>query len=301
MAARPMASATISFGLVSIPCKLFPTVDNTSAVRFNYLSKDGSRLRQQYIRASDGEIVEREDRVQGYEFAKGQYVTFTADELKALNVAATNAIDIDEFIPLADVERLYIERVYYLGPDKGAGRSYHLLRAALTQTGRAALARYAARGKSYLVLIRPMGEALVMEQLKHADELRDVDEVPLDVCEVNDGELDLAVQIIGQRTNDKFEPENYTDEVKTRVLELIQQKIDGQDIAVAPEEKPEAKIIDLMEALRQSVADRGGAGKESKPAKRAAGKGTAGKRSGGESRPEGGDGKVAASAGGREG
>ena len=131
MAARPMATATISFGLVSIPCKLFPTVDNTSAVRFNYLSKDGSRLRQQYIRASDGEIVERQDRVQGYEFAKGQYVTFTADELKALNVVATNAIDIDEFIPLADVERLYIERVYYLGPDKGAGRSYHLLRAAL--------------------------------------------------------------------------------------------------------------------------------------------------------------------------
>ena len=301
MAARPMASATISFGLVSIPCKLFPTVDNTRAVRFNYLSKDGSRLRQQYIRASDGEIVEREDRVQGYEFAKGQYVTFTADELKALNVVATNAIDINEFIPLADVERLYIERVYYLGPDKGAGRSYHLLRAALAKTGRAALARYAARGKSYLVLIRPMGEALLMEQLKHADELRKVDEVPLDVCEVNDSELDLAVQIIGQRTNDKFEPENYTDEVKSRVLELIQQKIDGQDIAVAPEEKPEAKIIDLMEALRQSVADHGGAGKESKPAKRASGKRTAGKRSSGESGPEGEDGKVAASAGRREG
>ena len=301
MAARPMATATISFGLVSIPCKLFPTVDNTNAVRFNYLSKDGSRLRQQYIRASDGEIVEREDRVQGYEFAKGQYVTFTADELKALNVVATNAIDIDEFIPLADVERLYIERVYYLGPDKGAGRSYHLLRAALTKTGRAALARYAARGKSYLVLIRPMGEALVMEQLKHAAELRKVDEVPLDVCEVNDGELDLAVQIIDQRTSDKFEPENYDDEVKSRVLELIQQKIDGQDISVAPEEKPEAKIIDLMEALRQSVADHGGAGKESKPAKRASGKRAAGKRSSGESRPEGEDESVAVSAGRREG
>ena len=275
MAARPMASATISFGLVSIPCKLFPTVDNTNAVRFNYLSKDGSRLRQQYIRASDGEIVEREDRIQGYEFAKGQYVTFTPGELKALNVAATNAIDIDEFIPLADVERVFIERVYYLGPDKGAARSYHLLRAALGKTGRAALARYAARGKSYLVLIRPMGEALVMEQLKHADELRKVDEVPLDVCDVNDGELDLAVQIIAQRTNDKFEPENYRDEVKSRVLDLIQQKIDGQDIAVAPEEKPQAKIIDLMEALRQSVADQAGGAKEAKPAKRASGKGDA--------------------------
>ena len=263
MAARSMGSGTISFGLVSIPCKLFSTVDTTSAVRFNYLSKDGSRLRQQYIRASDGELVEREDRVQGYEFAKGQYVTFTPDELKALHVAATNAIDIDEFIPLVAVERIYIERVYYLGPDKGAGRSYHLLRAALENTGRAALARYAARGKSHLVLIRPFGEGLVMEQLKHADELRKMDDVPLDVCEVNDSELQLAIQIIDQRVNDSFEPDKYEDEVRARTLELIQQKIDGQDIAVSPEEQPEAKIIDLMEALKASVGDR-------KPAKRAA-------------------------------
>ena len=256
MAARPMGSGTISFGLVSIPCKLFSTADTASAVRFNYLSKDGSRLRQQYIRASDGEIVEREDRVQGYEFAKGQYVTFTPDELKALNVAATNAIDIDEFIPLAEVERIYIERVYYLGPDKGAGRSYHLLREALAKTKRAALARYAARGKSYLVLVRPLGDGLVMEQLKHEDELRRMDDVPLDVCDVNEGELGLAIQIIEQRANEQFEPDKYKDEVRVRTLELIQQKIDGQDISVAPEEKPEAKIIDLMEALKASVGNK---------------------------------------------
>ena len=264
MAARPMGSGTISFGLVSIPCKLFSTADTASAVRFNYLSKDGSRLRQQYIRASDGEIVEREDRVQGYEFAKGQYVTFTPDELKALNVAATNAIDIDEFIPLAEVERIYIERVYYLGPDKGAGRSYHLLREALAKTKRAALARYAARGKSYLVLVRPLGEGLVMEQLKHEDELRRMDDVPLDVCDVNEGELGLAIQIIEQRANEQFEPNKYKDEVRARTLELIQQKIDGQDISVAPEEKPEAKIIDLMEALKASVGNK-------KPGRAAAG------------------------------
>lgn len=251
-----MGSGTISFGLVSIPCKLFSTADTSSAVRFNYLSKDGSRLRQQYIRASDGEIVEREDRVQGYEFAKGQYVTFTADEIKALNVAATNAIDIEEFIPLADVERIYIDRVYYLGPDKGAGRSYHLLRAALMNTGRAALARYAARGKSYLVLLRPLGEGLVMEQLKHQDELRKFDEVPLDVTDINESELQLAIQIIEQRVNEKFEPDKYTDEVRARTLELIQQKIDGQDIATAPAESQDAKIIDLMEALKASVGDR---------------------------------------------
>ena len=264
MAARPMGSGTISFGLVSIPCKLFSTADTASAVRFNYLSKDGSRLRQQYIRASDGEIVEREDRVQGYEFAKGQYVTFTPDELKALNVAATNAIDIDEFIPLAEVERIYIERVYYLGPDKGAGRSYHLLREALAKTKRAALARYAARGKSYLVLVRPFGDGLVMEQLKHEDELRRMDDVPLDVCDVNEGELGLAIQIIEQRANEQFEPDKYKDEVRARTLELIQQKIDGQDISVAPEEKPEAKIIDLMEALKASVGNK-------KPGRAAAG------------------------------
>lgn len=268
MAARAIGTGTISFGLVAIPVKLFSTVDSTSAVRFNFLSRDGSRLKQQYIRASDGEIVPREERVQGYEFMKGQYVTFEPDEIKALNIASTNAIDIAEFIPLKEVERIYIERVYYLGPDRGAGRSYHLLRAALANTGRAALARYASRGKSYLVLIRPMGEGLVMEQLKHSEELRTMDDVPLDVCEVADGELELAVQIIEQRTNEAFEPEHYKDEVKEKVLALIQQKVDGQDIAVPPEERPEAKIVDLMEALKASVGDR-------KPARRAPERGQA--------------------------
>lgn len=267
MAARAMGSGAISFGLVSIPCKLFATVDNSSTVRFNYLSKDGSRLRQQYIRASDGQVVERADRVQGYEFAKGQYVTFTEEEIKALHVDATGAIDIEEFIPLKDVERIYIERVYYLGPDKGAARSYHLLRAALVKTGRAALARYAARGRNHLVLIRPLGDALVMEQLKHAEELRSIDEVPLEHCDVAEAELGLAIQIIDQRVNDNFEPEKYKDEVKEKMQALIQQKVDGQEIAVAPEEKHEAKIIDLMEALKASVGDR-------KPARRSAPKKT---------------------------
>lgn len=253
MPARSIGSGTISFGLVSIPIKLFSTVDTTKAIHFNYLSKDGSRLKQQYIRASDGKIVEREDRVQGYEFTKGQYVLFSPDEIKAMNVEATHAIDIAEFIPLKDVERIYIEKVYYMGPDKGAARAYHLLRGALNKTGRAALARYAARGKSYLVLLRPMDDGLVMEQLKHHDELRSFDDVPLDVCEVAESELDLAIEIIEQRSNEAFEPDRYTDEIRSRMLELIEQKVEGQDIAVPPEEKPEAKIIDLMEALKASV------------------------------------------------
>ena len=268
MAARPTGSGTISFGLVSIPVKLFSTIDTTKSIHFNYLSKDGSRLKQQYIRASDGEVVERADQVQGYEFSKGQYVIFTPEEIKAFNVTATNAIDITEFVPLESIERIYIEKVYYLGPDKGAARSYHLLKQALGTTGRAALANYAARGKSYLVLIRPMGQGLVMEQLKHQEELRPFDEVPLDHVEVKDAELDLAIKIIEQRTNDKFEPDKYTDETRAKILAMIEEKVEGRAIAVPPEEKPEAKIIDLMEALRDSVGEKQAAAR--RPAKRAA-------------------------------
>jgi DNA end-binding protein Ku len=270
MAARPIGSGTISFGLVSIPVKLFSTVDTTHSIHFNYLSKDGSRLKQQYIRASDGEVVERADQVQGYEFSKGQYVIFTPEEIKAFNVVATNAIDIAEFVPLESVERIYIEKVYYLGPDKGAARSYHLLKKALGTTGRAALANYAARGKSYLVLIRPMDDGLVMEQLKHREELRPFNEVPLDHVDVKDAELDLAIKIIEQRTNDKFEPEKYTDEIRAKIMAMIEQKVEGQTITVPSEEKSEAKIIDLMEALRASVGEKREAQAPRRPAKRAA-------------------------------
>ena len=269
MAARPIGSATISFGLVSIPVKLFSTVDSTRTIRFNYLSDDGtqvSRVRQQYIRATDGEVVARSELIQGYEFTKGQYVTFTPEELKALHVESTNAIDIAEFIPLADVERIYIDHVYYLGPDTGAARSYHLLKQALETTGRAALANYAKRGRSHLVLVRPMGDGLVLEQLKYQDELRDFDDVPLDSTDVADGELDLAIQIIEQRTNEAFEPDKFEDAVRAHMLDLIQRKVEGKEVSVAPEERPEVKIIDLMEALKASVNADG----DAKPAKRAA-------------------------------
>ncbi len=274
MAARPIGSATISFGLVSIPVKLYSTVDSTRTIRFNYLSDDGtqvSRVRQQYIRATDGEVVQRNELVQGYEFTKGQYVTFTADELQALHVEATNAIEIAEFIPLADVERIYVDHVYYLGPDTGAARSYHLLKQALQKTGRAALANFAKRGRGHLVLVRPMEDGLVLEQLKYQEELRTFDDVPLESVEVADGELDLAVQIIEQRTSETFEPDKFEDAVRAHMLELIQRKVEGKEVSVAPEERPEAKIIDLMEALKASVS----AGGDPKPAKRAARRKTA--------------------------
>ena len=287
MAARAIGSGTISFGLVAIPIKLYSTVDTTKAIRFNYLSKDGSRLKQQYIRASDGEVIERDDRVQGYEFAKGQYVLFTEDEIKAMHVEATNSIDITEFIPLEQVERVYIEKVYYLGPDKGAARSYHLLKAALQNTQRAALAKYAARGRSHLVLIRPYTEGddagLIMEQLKHNEELRPFAEVPLEPCEIKPDELELALTIIDQRVNEQFEPERFEDEVRSRMMERIQQKIDGQEISTPPEEAAESKIVDLMEALQASVETntkrQSRSKKGAKPAQRA-GKRAAAKQAG---------------------
>lgn len=274
MAARAMASGTISFGLVSIPIKLYSTVDSTKSINFNYLTPDGSRVKQQYVRADDGEPVDRAELVQGYEFAKGQFVLFEKDELKALHETATNEIDIQEFVPVDQVERLYIDKVYYLGPDKGAARSYHLLKAALRETGRAALAKYAARGKSYLVLLRPLGDGVVMEQLKHADELRAFDDVPLDVTEVGKDELDLAIKIIDQRVSETFEPEKYEDEVRRRFEEAIEQKVDGKEVAVPKAAEPEAKIIDLMDALKASLGKRG-AGSGDKRAGGKAGQGAA--------------------------
>lgn len=266
MAARAIGSGTISFGLVSIPVKLYSTVDSTQAIRFNYLTEDGSRVKQQYVAANSGEVVERSELKQGYEFAKGQFVMFEPEEIKAMHVEATNAIDIAEFVPLKQIERIYIDKVYYLGPDKGAGRSYHLLKEALASTERAALASYAARGKGYLVLIRPMADGLVMEQLKHQDELRSFDDVPLDQTDIENDELELAVKIIEQRVNEKFEPEKYQDEVRARMMEVIEQKIDGQEIAVPEAEVEESKIVDLMEALKASVDKKPKAAAKSKTA-----------------------------------
>ena len=269
MSARPIAAATVSFGLVSVPIKLYSAAEPKSKVNFNWVHKDcGSRLKQQYVCKKDGEVVERADMVKGYEFAKDQYVLFTPDELKALEEKATETIDIAEFVPAGQVERLYLNKIYYLGPDKGGERAYRLLSQAMRETGLSALARYAARGKQYLVLVRPMGDGLVMEQLHYADELRSFSEVPLGEGAVKDEELQLAVQLVKQAASDQFKPENYQDDVRSRMMEQIQRKIEGEEITAAPAEEPQTQIIDLMEALKASIAKSGGAADE-KPAKQA--------------------------------
>jgi DNA end-binding protein Ku len=255
-----MASATVSFGLVSIPVKLYSATESSSAVSFNMLhGKDGGRLKQSYNCSVCGEKVDRQDTVKGYEFAKDHYVQFTVDELKQLEEKATQAIEIAEFVPLKAIDPVYFDRPYYLGPDKGGAKAYSLLGETMKKTGRAALATYAARGKQYLVLIRPHGKGLVMQQLLYADEVRPISEVPLDETAVKDAELKLAVSLVDQISNDKFEPEKYKDEVRARILEQIQRKVDGQEFTETPTEQGAAPIIDLMEALKASL---GGAGKK---------------------------------------
>ncbi len=254
MAPRSIATGTISFGLVSIPVHLFPATQPSASISFNLLhAKCGSRLKQQYVCAKEGEKVEREDMVKGYEFAKDRYVSFTAEELKALDEIASQTIDIAEFVPEEDVDPVYYDRAYHLGPGKGGAKAYRLLALALERSGKAALARYAARGKQYLVLIRPRSGRLVMQQLYYADEVRPLDEVPIEDADVKDAEIQLALRLVEQTSSDAFHPERYEDSVKKRVAEAIERKVQGEEIQVAAPE-PQAQVIDLMEALKASLA-----------------------------------------------
>jgi DNA end-binding protein Ku len=270
MPPRPIGSANISFGLVSVPVSLYSASESSANVSFNMLHKAcGTRLKQQYICPKEGEVVEKDDITKGYEFSKGQYVTFTPEEIKALDEKATNSIDIAEFVPLGAVDRMYLDKVYFLGPDKGGDRAYRLLGEALKATGRAALGQYSARGKQHLVLVRPLDGVLVMEQLHYPAELRSASDVPHPEAPVKEAELALARQLIEQSATDEFRPENYRDTVRERVLDAIQRKVEGEEIT-AEAAPPETKIIDLMDALKASLAKQGGSNADKKGGRRVA-------------------------------
>jgi DNA end-binding protein Ku len=267
MAARSIASLTISFGMVSIPVKLYSATEASRAMSFNLLHKTcGSRLKQQYFCAKEEIPVAREDMAKGYEFAKDQYVMFTPEELKALEEAGTHSADITEFIPAKAVDPVYFDRAYYLGPDKGGAKPYALLARALKESGRCALGRWATRGKQYIVLIRPLDtglvEGLVMQQLLYGTEVRSINDLDIPRTEVKPAELKLAQQLIEQQAVDKFDPAAYTDEVRGRIEAAIQKKVEGQEITLAEAPERGAQVIDLMEALRASL--------EKKPAKKVA-------------------------------
>ena len=277
MAARSIASLTVSFGLVSIPVKLFSATEASRAISFNLLHKTcGSRLKQQYFCVKEEVPVAREEMAKGYEFAKDQYVMFSPEELKALEEAGTHTADIAEFVPLDSVDPVYFDKAYYLAPDKGGAKPYALLTRALRESKRCALGRWAARGKQYIVMIRAVEDGLVMQQLLYAGEVRSIKDIEIPKTEVRDAELKLAQQLIEQQAVDKFDPSAYTDEVRDRVETAIQKKVEGQEITMAAAPEQGAQVIDLMEALRASLekkpAKRAQPAQPAKPARKAAGK-----------------------------
>jgi DNA end-binding protein Ku len=254
MPARSIGTATISFGLVSIPTKLYTTNESGGDIHFNMLhDADGGRLKQQYVCTKCNEVVDREHTVKGYEHAKGQYVVLSADELKALDAVATQTIALEEFVPAEKVDPLFVEKSYYLGPDKGGERAYKLIRDAMLETGLVGIASYSARGKQYIVALRPFHEGLILHQLRYAQEVKPWSEVPMpELPELKPQEIGLAKQIIQQIQHETWAPEKYKDEVQERMMELINKKIEGQEITMQPE-APAGKVIDLMAALKASL------------------------------------------------
>ena len=255
MAARSIGSLTISFGLVAIPVKLYSATQSSNAISFNLLHKGcGSRLRQQYVCLKHETVVERDDMVKGYEFAKDQYVSFAPEEIKALEEAGTHAVEISEFVPLESVDPVYFDKTYYLAPDKGAAKPYGLLTQALKDSQRCAVGRWAARGKAYIVMLRPIGNVLAMQQLFFAADVKPVSEVDVPKPEVKPAELKLARQLIDAQTADQFDPSAYTDELHARLEAAIAKKVEGKEISVSEIAPAGAgKVIDLMDALRASL------------------------------------------------
>ncbi len=256
MAARSIASLSLSFGLVSIPVKLYSATETANAVKFNMLAKDGSRLKQQYVSEKDQAVVPRAEMVKGYEFEKDRFVLFAPEELKALEEASSPAIEIVAFIPEKSVDPLYYDKAYLLAPDKRGGKPYALLAEAMRESGRCALAKWAWKSKQYVVQVRPVEDGLVLQQLLYADEVRSLKDLNIEPVAVTPAELQLALQLIEQISQDAYDPTQYVDEEKQRILAAIDEKIASgkQVVAVAHDEAPStAQVIDLMDALRASL------------------------------------------------
>ena len=257
MAARAIASGTISFGLVSIPVKLY-TATSSKSVHFNMLhEKDKGRLKQQYVCSVCGEVVARDETVRGYEFSKSQYVVMTDQELEALEKKSDRSIEIEEFVPIEKVDPVYFEKSNLVGPDKGGSKAYKLLNQAMLAAGKVAIGRFSTRGKQQLVLIRPVENGLMMHGLYYADEVRSFDDVEFgDAVELKKAELELAGQLIDQLTAKDFRPEKYEDDYRRAVLDVVERKSAGEAVTLPEPAKEREQIIDLMAALKKSLGER---------------------------------------------
>jgi len=271
--ARSIASLTISFGLVAIPVKLYSATMSTERISFNLLrQKDGSRVKQQYVAVNDGKPVERAEMVKGYEFAKDQYVMFSAEELKALEDTTSHSIDIGQFVPLESVDPVYFDGTYYLAPDKGGGKPYTLLATALRKAQQCAVGRWISRGKEHIVVIRPVEDGLALHQLHFKAEVRDLKDLGIEPATVSEPELKLAQQLIDHLAVKRFDPNEYVDEHRSRVQAAIDRKIEGKEVSLSegPVSAKGSNVIDLMEALRASIDARSEARADTRTAARSA-------------------------------
>jgi DNA end-binding protein Ku len=257
MPAHSIGSGTLSFGLVSIPVKMF-TAASSESLSFNLLhEKCGGRIKQQQVCPTCNEVLDRSSLVKGYEFAKEQYVRFTEEELKKLETDSSRMIEIAEFVPLEQVDPIYFEKTYYLGPDKGGDKAYRLLTDAMVKTDRVALAKFVMRGKETLVLIRASHDGLMLHTMYYADEVRDFGEIDKGKeTSVRPGELDLAQRLIDELSSTEFKPEKYHDDYREKVLKVIESKVEGKEITSVAPQAQRTQVIDLMEALKQSLETR---------------------------------------------
>lgn len=252
MAARATASGSIVFGMVSVPVKLYTATDSKK-FSFRLLSPNGQPVKQKYV-DGNGDIVERADMLKGYEISKGRFVTFTKEELKALESTNDDSIRVTEFVPFSQIDAVYLDKAYYLAPERGSERAYHLLAEAMRRTGRCALAKHAARGKQHIVVLRPGPDGIILQRLMYAHEVRSFSDVGVQPCEISDAELDLATKIVESHSTDAFEPGKYRDEVCDRIQALIDKKVSGDEISVT-NEAPRSQTIDLMAALQASLLE----------------------------------------------
>ena len=269
LALRPLRNATITFGLVSIPVRFY-SATKSEDVHFNLLhEKCGTRVNRKWWCPHDEEIVSSDELIRGYEYAKGKYVTFTDEEIDALETDDNKALDIAEFVDLSQIDPVFFEKAYFLGPAPGGGKTYKLLSTAMKKENKVAVAHWTSAGKDHIVVLRPYEHGLVLHTMYYADEVRDFGAIDLEDAPVKEKEVALAEMLISELTEDKFNPLEFKDDYRERLLDRIKAKSKGKPIIVEKEEKEEGgEVIDIMEALRRSL-EGGRRSPQKAPAKRA--------------------------------
>jgi DNA end-binding protein Ku len=270
---RPMASVTVSFGLVAIPVNVYSGAIASERISFNFLrASDGSRVKQQYIAVNDGKVVPRSEITKGYEFAKDQFVIFSPKELKELEDKSSKTIDITEFVPLHSVDPIYFSGTYLLAPEKGGAKPYALLTRALRDSELCAVGRWVSHGKEHIVVLRPLQGGLAMHELHFHAEVRSMKDLDIEEAKVSEPELKLARQLIDQLAVEKFDPSEYANEFNARLAAAVQRKVEGKEVSLAAEATPGRggeNVIDLMQALKRSLGARPSGGAERRTPRRA--------------------------------